>query len=263
MKKMICILLSLILMLGVCGCMNNEPNGTVDLPQPDGSDFAKLDLDMVEESVLSHLGKKYGEIFEMDQLTLEFGGQDIYYRAVFHSTRRPDQGVLYCRSQGEGSSVKIDGVDCFLTDDYANVILQTGYAEALQAELGQGVMVKCQLRTPDRMLTDDEFAAGVQACLQNAELMPHLFVYVFTDKAGPDAELKARAEEYVGRVNGFRQYLYIVHQTGAAPESWESRYYDNISDFEGYLLHRSEAEVVDYTAFELDKGIVKQTVIER
>ena len=262
MKRIICIAFVLILMLGVSGCMSNEPNGTVGLPET-GNDFAKLDLDQVEQAVLAHLNEKYGESFEMDKLVLEFGGQDMYYRAVFHSTQRPDKGVLYCRAEGDGTPARIDGEACFLEDDYANVILQSRYAAALQAELGQDVLVQCQLSTPNHMLTDAEFSAGVEACLENADLDPHLFVYVFTDKAGPDAGLKAQAEQYLGRLNVYRQYLYIVHQTDAAPESWADRYYENISDFEGYLLHRSEAEIVDFTSFELDKGIVKQTVIER
>ena len=262
MRKKIAILFLLIFILGVSGCMNNEPNGTVGLPQT-GSDFSKLDLNQVEQVILGYLNEKYDESFEMDKLVLEFGGQDVHYRAVFHSAQRPDLGVLYGRAEGEGASVQIDGVTCFLEDDYANVILQCQYADALQAELGQGVFVKCQLKTPEHMLSDMEFAAGLEACLENPELLPHLFVYVFTDKPGPDPDLKLQAEQYLSRLNVYRQYLYVVHQTDAEPHSWATRYYDNVSDFEGYLLYRSDAQVVDYTSFEMDSGIVKQTVIER
>jgi len=200
MRGILSVILIIILILGVSGCMSNEVMETHGDHQD--ASFERMKLGALKTEFLSILEKKYGETFEMDKLLREFNGEKgVYYRAVFHSTNRPDKGVLYCYSQGEGTAVQIDGIDCVLTDNYANAILQERYAANLQKALGDSVLVKCRLFTPNHTVTDEDFAAGLEACLENTDLTPHLFIYVFADPLNMNESLLEEAEQFVGKLN--------------------------------------------------------------
>lgn len=261
MKKAICIILLLLIMMGVSGCMHNE-SGNPGMPLQNGTEFSKISLERMEKAVMTYLNRKYGETFEMDKLLLEFSGQDIYYRAVFHSTQRPEKGVLYCRETGEGTSVQIDGIACVMADDYANVILQERYAAELQAALGEGVLVKCRFKTPNSMISYEDFTAGLQTALENPQYDTHIYMVVLADSSARNSDLREKAEAFMGQMNVYRQYLYVGYQTDIDLDTWESAYLRNFDEFESYVTDNSDVEYVEYTAFHAGKGIVKQMVVK-
>lgn len=257
MKRLVCIILCIIMMLGVSGCMSNEQ-------QHAGSQGGEnQNSAQMEQEILNYLNGKYGEHFEMVQLTHEFDGDNgAYYRAVIRSDKRPEKGVLYCYEEGSGQGTRTElaGKTWLVEDDYANVILQNEYAAALQAQLGGDVLVKCQIEIPNHMLTDAEFAAGVQACLENAQLYPQLYVYIIAGSA--DSAVNETAQEYLDRYNVYRQYLYVGYQDQPDLADWEALYYEHYTSFERYLVDESAAARVEFSAFTLDKGLTSSSVVK-
>lgn len=261
MKKRVSIILLIMIVLGVSGCMSNETNNPGVIPQIGGI-FDKIGTGRMEKAVLTFLNKKYAETFIIDKLTLEFGGEDVYYRAVFHSEQRPEKGVLYCRETGDGISVQIDGVACVMEDDYANVILQESYAAALQEELGEGVLVKCRLKTPDAMVSGADYAAGFRTVLEDSRYGAHVYVVILADASAKDSGLKEKAEAFMGEINGYRQYLYLGYQAGIDLDIWQDSYLRNVDRFESFVEDSEEITRLEYTAFHKDKGIVKQLIVK-
>ena len=251
MKRILCIVLCIIIMFGVSGCMSI------------GGLFG-ISMEEMETELLAYLREKYGEEFVTDKLVKEFNGNDgIYYRMVFTSEKRPDKGVLYCYP-GEGRvgvPRTIGGEQFFIQDDYAQIILQTEYAEMLQKELGDDVMVKCQLHVNKHMLTQEEFDAGLKACLENADMYPQMAVFVFADMSRADGELKAAAEAFMGQYNAYRQYLYLAYESPIFFSIWEKRYYENTNNFENYLK-KSEIERIEFSFFSLDIGLEETRILK-
>ena len=251
MKRILCIVLCIIIMFGVSGCMSI-------------GDLFGISMEEMETELLAYLQEKYGEEFVTDKLVKEFSGNyGVYYRLVFTSEKRPEKGVLICYKEGllSGTVREICGETWQLRDDYANIILQTEYAEMLQKELGDDVLVKCQLKTPNHMLTQEEFDAGVEACLENTDICPHLCVFLFADMSRADGELKVAAEAFMGQYNVYRQYLYIAYESPIFFSIWEKRYYENASNFGDYL-DESSAERVEFSVFYLDEGLKRTEVIK-
>lgn len=248
MKKRLIAAITAVLMIismGVSGCMNKE--------------------DAMETAILSYLEDKYGERFALDRLAREFNGKNgIYYRAVFYSENHPEKGVLYCYEEGQGTGAEtvLNGRTYLVKDNYANIVLQDQYAAAIQAELGDGVLVKCRLKTPNHVITQEQFSDGVRACLENLELDPHVYIVVLADASMKDSDLKEKAEAFVGGYNVYRQYLYIGYQTQIDFAEWERRYQENYSEFEKFLVNKSNAEYVTFSAFYVDEGLVDTFVVK-
>ena len=251
MKRILCIVLCIIIMFGVSGCMGI-------------GDLFGTSMEEMETELLAYLQEKYGEEFTTVKLVKEFSGNyGVYYRLVFTSEKRPEKGVLLCYKEGlrRGTPREIGGESWQIWDDYANIILQTEYAEMLQKELGDDVMVKCQLYTDNHMITQEEFDSGVEACLEKAEICPKLFVFVFADLSQADGELKAAAEAFMGQYNVYRQYLYIAYESPIFFSIWEKRYYENTNNFENYLK-KSDIEKIEFSCFVLDKGLEETKVLK-
>lgn len=256
MNKVICILLIISFVLGVSGCMNNEivqAEKAMELPQ------------ISEQDILSYLSDKYSKTFEITQLSQEFNGNNgVYYRAVFTGTDNPEKGVLYCYADGygEGDKVNFGGKQVLVTDNYANILLQTEYAAALQTELGDQVLVKCRLETPNCTISNADLAAGLKACLENAELNPYLHIFVFADSESKSTGLKEAAEAFLGKYNVYNQYLYIGYQDQINLSLWNTLYLENYSGFEYYLVDDSDMDYVVFSAFSLDNGMTESSVLK-
>ena len=251
MKRILCIILCIMIMFGVSGCMSI-------------GDLFGISMEEMETELLAYLQEKYGEEFTTVKLVKEFSGNyGVYYRLVFTSEKRPEKGVLLCYKEGlrRGTPREIGGESWQIWDDYANIILQTEYAELLQDELGDDVMVKCQLYTDNHMITQEEFDSGVEACLEKAEICPKLFVFVFADISQANGELKASVEAFMSRYNVYRQCVYIIYESQISFSTWEKRYYENESGFERYL-EKSSAERIEYSLFSLDEGLKSTTVLK-
>ena len=250
MKRILCIVLCIIIMFGVSGCMGI-------------GDLFGTSMEEMETELLAYLQEKYGEEFTTVKLVKEFSGNyGVYYRLVFTSEKRPEKGVLLCYKEGlrRGTPREIGGESWQIWDDYANIILQTEYAELLQKELGDDVLVKCDLHT-NIYIKQEEFDAGLKACLENENLRSRMAVYVFADLSWADGELKAAAEAFMGQYNAYEQYLYIAYETPIFFSIWENRYYENASDFNNYLK-KSDIERIEFSYFEMDKGLVETKVLK-
>ena len=215
------------------------------------------DSSQLKEKVLQHLNDKYGDDFEVTQMTREFSGdRGEFYRAVCKTDKREENCVVYCYPKEKND----DAVSYEMIDDYANIVLQEQYAEEISALVGPNAMVKCQIFFPNHMLTDAEYALGLEV-LKKEELYPRTFVFVFTESM--NANVREQVENYMKEKAVYMQYLYVTYQDAIDFEYWENFYYENYNSFERYLKESEKAEVIEFTAFTLEEGIqTRKTVKE-
>ena len=252
MKRILIICLIITIMAGAGGCMNTDKIAT---GSTDNYTNSERDI-LIQESVVSYLNEKYNESFEIIKFAVEFSGEHgDFIRAVCSTATDDEKCVVYGYSDicETDASVDMNGKTYYLTDDYANVILQRGYAETIKKALNEDVMIKCQLFIPDHMLTDEEFASGLE-CLGNPDLRAQAYIYVFVDGKYTNGKLRENIEKILIQHKAFKQYLYVIYQSGTSYQEWENIYYDNYSSFERYLNYDCEADFIEFSSFSLEEG---------
>lgn len=263
MKRILIICMIITIMSGAGGCMNTDKitNSSTDNYNNTNSERDIL----IQESVLGYLNEKYNETFEIIKFGVEFSGEHgDFIRAVCSTATDEEKCVVYGYSDipETDASVDMDGKTYYLTDDYANIILQREYAESIKESLGEDVMIKCQLFFPDHMITDEELTSGLKACLENPALNAQAFIYVFVNDKYTDAELRENAEKYINQYKAYKQYLYMVYQSDFSYREWEDLYYSNYSSFERYLNYDCEADFIEFSSFSLEEGYKGHEIVK-
>lgn len=246
MKKIIILFLSLIIMLGANGCMSS-----------------KNDLNSIKNSISSYLNEKYNCKFEIVKITEEFSGnRGFFYRLVCKSDKYSDLCIVYCHTDegNNGTPLIIGSKEYLVTDNYANIVFQSEYTSLLQDILGDDVLIKCQLKTPNYILSDSEFASGLKNCLENPEVPACMYTFIFADNEKVETNLKSSTEFFLEQYNMYKQYLYVCYQNDINFETWNTLYYDNYSEFIAYLLYKSDIDRVEYSSFDQNKGLVRSTI---
>lgn len=262
MKRILIIFLIITIMSGAGGCMNAEK---ITTSSTDNYNTNSENDISVQKLILDYLNDKYNETFEVVKFSSEFSGtRGDFIRVVCSTATDAEKCVVYGYSDDSeiGVSIDIDGKTYYLTDDYANVILQREYAESVKKALGEDVMVKCQMFFPDHMLTDEEFATGLKGCLENSDLRPQVYMYVLADGKYIDSNLREKAENCMSQYDVYKQYLYVVYQSDISFSQWEDLYYDNYSSFERYLNYDSEADFIEFSSFSLEEGYKGHEIVK-
>ena len=221
------------------------------------------------DKLVTHLNEKYDKEFEITKLVKEFDGDHgWHYRAVFHEKDSQENSVLYCYKDDldEGTIIRINGIKHAVVDDYADIILQEQYANLIQEELGEDVLVKCQFLSLNYMISDEEFAAGLEACLNDDSRYQSVTVYVIADKEKMTEKLRERAEKIMELYKPYHQYLYVSFQTPFDANLWEEIYYENNDvyshEFTGCIKDDSTVKRIEYTSFTRESGLKETKVIK-
>ena len=224
---------------------------------------------VLEDKLTNHLNEKYDKEFKITKLVKEFdGNHGWHYRAVFHEKGSQENSVLYCYKDDfdEGTIIKIKGEEHAVVDDYADIILQEQYAALIQEELGDDVLVKCQFLSLNYMISDEEFAAGLEACLNDDSRYQSVTVYVIADKEKMTEKLRERAEKIMELYKPYHQYLYVSYQAPFDAKAWEEIYYENNDvyshEFTGCIKDDSTVKRIEYTSFTRESGLKETKVIK-
>ena len=204
------------------------------------------------DKLVTHLNEKYDKEFKITKLVKEFdGNHGWHYRAVFHEKDSQENSVLYCYKDDldEGTIIRINGIKHAVVDDYADIILQEQYATLIQEELGEDVLVKCQFLSLNYMISDEEFAAGLEACLNAEERNQSVGVYVFADIKKRNDGSRESVEKIMRQFNPNQQYLYFSYHESFDSKEWEKIYEEQYEDFDYYLVEESDAKCVEFSYF--------------
>ena len=224
---------------------------------------------VLEDKLTSHLNEKYDKEFKITKLVKEFdGNHGWHYRAVFHAKDSQEKSVLYCYKDDldEGTIIKINGIEHAVVDDYADIILQEQYAALIQEELGEDVLVKCQFLSLNYMISDEEFSAGLEACLNADGRDQSVCVYVLADSEQIDKGVREHAEEIMAQYTANHQYLYVSFHDSLDIRKWEKIYYENddpfSNDFTKYLKEEDTVNRIELSHFSRECGLEETKVFK-
>ena len=217
------------------------------------------------DKLVTHLNEKYDKEFEITKLVKEFDGDHgWHYRAVFHEKDSQEKSVLYCYKDDldEGTIIRINGIKHAVVDDYADIVLQEQYAALIQEELGDDVLVKCQFLSLNYMISDEEFSAGFEACMNDVSKDQSICVFVFSDTERSNDGLREHTEDIMDRYEANHQYLYFSYHEDFDSEKWEKIYQEEYDEFERYLVDESDAKYVEFCYFSQKNGKEESRVVK-
>ena len=212
---------------------------------------------VLSDKLIKHLNEKYDKEFEITKLVKEFDGDHgWHYRAVFHEKDSQENSVLYCYKDdlNEGTIIRINGIKHAVVDDYADIVLQEQYAALIQEELGEDVLVKCQFLSLNYMISDEVFAAGLEACLNEEDKNQSACVFVFADMNKVNSGLRERTEYIMDKYEANHQYLYFSYHESFDKKEWETIYEREYDSFDFYLVDESNAKRVETSYFSRNYG---------
>lgn len=254
MKKLLCVLLCVSMLLGFSGC------GFVE-------GIKSYQNRRMIETLIEYLEDKYDEEFEMVKFVKRFNGNyGVHYFGTYQSLERPDMGTIYLLQEGNErlTQRKINGKTWYIRDDYALVMFGSQYAEGLQEILGEDVVVRCNIRPYDVQLTQEEFDAGLKAYLEVEDSYRRVpYVYVFADVSRAEDDLRTAAEAYMSQYNASEQGLWVIY-SWCGLSTLEELYEEN-----RYNLHNMMddevsrwADRIEVSYFERDAGVTERKIIK-
>lgn len=242
-KWLICIVLSMLMMLGVCGCMDK------------GKDYKKV--------TDAYLKEKYAEEFEMVKLSREFSGDvGTYIRAVYLSKRYDEKFTVYCyqATSRDEDTVVMDGEKYKVSDNYAEVLFQNEYAERLKEQISDATIVKCRIIFDNYSLSKEDVDKGLEYCLNNEQFDSHAKIYVIADSEKNTEEFISKVKNVVLPYKGYMQYLYLGFVDEIDEKAFQEQYLENINSFGDYLIESELVDRVEYVGFTRKDGIVRESV---
>lgn len=242
-KRTFLLLITILIMIGVCGCMNVEQD--------------------YKEPIQNYLKEKYGCNFEVKQVTKEFNGLDgSYLRAVCQSDTNEGSFEVFCYLDENKAGDKITiGEDKYvILDDYVDVIFMNQLKSEIKEQIGSEAFLQCQVTFSDHFVTEEEYKAGMQECLNNSELYSHITIYVAVKDESNLETLREKVENICLAYNAYRQYLYFAVAPSADVPDIQQHFEGNEDTFDQHL---NECDLIDRVYFSLikrDEGITKRSV---
>ena len=243
LKRLILLLITILIMIGVCGCMSAEQD--------------------YKEPIQKYLKEKYGCNFDVKQVTKEFNGLDgSYLRALCQSETQEGIFEVFCYldEKKSGDKIAIGEDEYVILDDYVDIIFMNELKSKIDAQIGTEAFLKCQVTFSDHFITEDEYKAGIQACFDNVELFSHVTVYVAVKDEANLEIIREKVENICLGYNAYRQYLYFAVAPNAEAEELLKHYESNEDTFDQHL---NECDLIDKVYFSLikrDEGITKRSV---
>lgn len=243
LKRSFLLLITILIMIGVCGCMSVEQD--------------------YKEPIQNYLKEKYGCNFEIKQVTKEFNGLDgSYLRAICQSDTNDGIFEVFCYldSKKDGDKIAIGENEYVILDDYADVIFMNQLKVKIEEQIGADAFLQCQVTFSDHFVTEEEYKAGMRACLDNAELYSHVTVYVVVKDETTLEALREKVETVCLSFNAYRQYLYFAVASSADVTEIQKHFENNEDTFD---QHMNECDLINKVYFSLikrDEGIIKRSV---
>ncbi len=246
-KKAASILVAMIMMLGVCSCMEN------------------IDY---EKEMIRFLEEKYQEKgFSITQLTKEFSGSEgVLTRAVCQSERFDEKFTVYLYETEQllGEVVNIDGKSYAVQDNYADLVFAQEYAGKIADQFGEATMVKCQFLLRNYYITKETYEAGVEAFLLSTAFTTFPRIYMILDKAKEELgdAFVAQVQTEMERYGADNQYLYLVYSEDANVAEWEAAYSEHYDRFDTFLKETDLTQRVEVASFESGQTLWTMTTIK-
>ena len=244
-KRVPLVLAIILIMMGVCGCMNEE------------KDF--------QTPVLAYLNEKYGCDFNVQSV---FNEKECV-RLVCESAENP--GELFraeCYlADGEktGDSISVDGEEYLIYEKYSDIVFAKQMEQELKQAIRDDVFVRCKILCNHSVneyygTTREQYEAGMKFCLEQSDVYSYVSAYIVM---GADADLdkiQAAAEAYALDCNAHAQYLcYAV-----MPELMEdvaAQHYEENKD--SFVAHMGICELIlqmESVELERNNGIIGRII---
>lgn len=242
-KRTVLLLISILIMIGVCGCMSVTQD--------------------YKETIQIYLKEKYGCNFEVMQVAEEFNGHDgSYLRAICRSETNEETFEVFCflDEKKNGDKITIGEDEYTILDDYVDIIFMNELKAKIEKQIGTEAFLRCQVTFSDHFVTEDEYKAGLQACLDNADLYSHVTVYVVVkDETNLDV-LRENIESVCLNYNAYRQYLYFAVAPNADIVELQKHFENDEDTFDQHMNECSLIEKVYFSLIRRDEGITKRSV---
>lgn len=214
---------------------------------------------------LNYLDSNYEGDFVIEKYKKEFrGDRGNFYRVVCKEERYGDLFVMYCYPEKDDvigrDIIEIEGIKYRVRDEYASVVLQNEYAARLKNEIGDALMVKCYLVLDNAYITPEQFAKGLEYCMNNEEFKTHMRTYVIMKEEARTPELREKIEEFLISYKGYMQYLYIGYTGVSDVTLLEKQYYDNYGKYSEYIVDEPAMNCVEFSFITRENGVEKQNV---
>ena len=243
------VLMLMILMLGGTACMKEKPSDQTANTPISSAQKGTARTEDVQKAVLNFLSDKYGESFQLLQLSDEFDGKDgELYRAVCQSERYTEPFVLLAfrnLSLAE-ERVQIGETSFSVRDEYANLVFAHTYEGMLRDALPESVFVGSVLNTGERCFTKEEYGQGMAACLERDDVKAYVTSYVVLD---PQADLAAAADALEQAMAGLslRGQYFLLGTSAQTDESfWKQQFQEQYDNFETYFTRSAPLLNQDY-----------------
>lgn len=214
---------------------------------------------------LDYLNCKYEGDFIIVKCKKEFrGDKGNIYHVVCREKNYGDLFVMYCYPKKDDTTdnniIEIGDVKYEVWDEYAMVVLQNEYAERIKNEIGEALMVKCYLVLDNAYISAEQFAKGLEYCMNNEEFNTHMRTYVVMKKEARIPEVREKIEKLLVSYEGYMQYLYIGYTDVWDTAILEKQYYDNYGEYSEYIVDSPMMDCVEFSFITRENGVEKQHI---
>lgn len=249
LKRACLLLITILIVIGVCGCMNEE------------QDF--------KTPVLEYLKDKYECNFNVLSVSHLKGTDGKYVQLVCESSANPGEAfrVECYPADGEkkGDHIAVGGDECVIFEKYSDIVFAKQMEQELMQVIGGDVFVRCEIlsnhsQTRYYGTTKEQFQAGMKACLEQPDVYSYVSVYVVMGADADMDQIQSAVESYALNCNAHSQYLAFAVMPELVDEVVTQHYEENKNSF---VAHMGVCEwVLHLESVELNRaqGIVNRFV---
>ena len=248
-KGFIILLITILIIMAVSGCMNEN-----------------IDRTAYEQAILRFLEQKYSDKFEIHDLYQEFEGNNgMIIRALSKGSSYTDMFTVNCYldSTVTDEAVEIEGRNHSIEDGYSEVIFQNQLMALLdQSNNAHEVIVKCRVDFHGRKPSSEQFARGIDYCIQCEDLDSHIMFYILSDDNDTARDLQIKAENIVAQYMPCVGYIYYAVQSQFDENEIVQQYIANQFDFGNYLTSSELADKVEFTLYKKESGFRARQIVK-
>lgn len=247
-RRYLLILMMILISIGVCGCMDRE-----------------LNVLEYRKEILTHLEIKYDSEFEIIKTYQEFDGNTgVCVRASCKSMEYEDVFTVYCYLDSSMADEKciIEGKEHGISDNYTKILYQNQILEEIDEINNNNYIIKCKIDFLVVSPTIEEYANGIEYCLQNEDFDPYLKFYIVTQSSTDVSKLRDKIDNVLKKYNPCSGYIYHAFIDEFDYDEAIAVYKENQHDFGNYLSLSDFADRVEFVLYKSNVGFKESKIIK-